>query len=294
MRLCEPAVILDEGHKATSDLARKTLEGFNASVVVELSATPPEDANVLVRVTGKELLDEQMIKLPINIANSNQKSWKDCLTQSKDKKSELEKKLKFKDTKDFIKRVPISIEQMRILVRIGGFSFTGKNKKELLWEIHTLISPVKRKESKNELFEVVHKEWKLPTLSTNKLDEAFDEMELLGFSLCSPFELLRDKITATLTAKELTQYSNKTVTIVGYLINVKNTQTSSGNRMCFGTFIDIEGRWIDTVHFPPSARQFPFIGPGCYTLTGKVVTEYDFTTVEVESMKRLAVVDREV
>jgi len=91
VRLCEPAVILDEGHKATSSLARQTIEGFNASVVVELSATPPKEANVLVRVSGKELLDEQMIKLPINIANSNQKSWKDCLTQARDKREELGK-----------------------------------------------------------------------------------------------------------------------------------------------------------------------------------------------------------
>lgn len=91
VRLCEPAVILDEGHKATSSLARQTIEGFNASIVVELSATPPKEANVLVRVTGKELLDEQMIKLPMNIANSNQKSWKDCLTQARDKRDELAK-----------------------------------------------------------------------------------------------------------------------------------------------------------------------------------------------------------
>lgn len=91
VRLCEPAVILDEGHKATSGLARRTIEGFNASIVVELSATPPKDANVLVRVSGKELLDEQMIKLPINIANSNQKSWKECLTQARDKREALSK-----------------------------------------------------------------------------------------------------------------------------------------------------------------------------------------------------------
>jgi type III restriction enzyme len=89
--LCEPAVILDEGHKATSDLARKTIEEFNASIVVELSATPPKEANVLVRVTGKELLDEQMIKLPINIANSNQPSWKNCLTQAREKREHLAK-----------------------------------------------------------------------------------------------------------------------------------------------------------------------------------------------------------
>jgi type III restriction enzyme len=77
VRLCEPAVILDEGHKATSALARQTIEGFNASIVVELSATPPKEANVLVRVSGQELLVEQMIKPPINISNSNQKSWRD-------------------------------------------------------------------------------------------------------------------------------------------------------------------------------------------------------------------------
>ena len=89
VRLCQPAVILDEGHKATSALARKTIEGFNASIVIELSATPQKEANILVTVTGRELLNEQMIKLPINVANSNQKSWKECLTQARDRRAEL-------------------------------------------------------------------------------------------------------------------------------------------------------------------------------------------------------------
>jgi type III restriction enzyme len=91
VRLCEPAVILDEGHKATSDLARQTIEGFNAAIVVELSATPHRGANVLVRVDGMELLQEEMIKLPINIANSNQKDWKQCLSQARDKREELKR-----------------------------------------------------------------------------------------------------------------------------------------------------------------------------------------------------------
>jgi type III restriction enzyme len=89
VRLCEPAVILDEGHKATSTLARQTVEGFNPAVVVELSATPARGANVVVRVSGQELLDEEMIKLPINVANSNVLSWKDCLTQARDKRERL-------------------------------------------------------------------------------------------------------------------------------------------------------------------------------------------------------------
>ena len=82
-------MILDEGHRATTELARKTIEGFNPSIVVELSATPKEGANILVRVSGKELLDEQMIKLPINISASAVKNWRDCLTMARDKRQEL-------------------------------------------------------------------------------------------------------------------------------------------------------------------------------------------------------------
>ena len=156
-----------------------------------------------------------------------------------------------------------------------------------------LINPGKKQEKVQELFEIKPKQWALPALSSTNLDEAFDEMELLGFSLCSPFDLLREKLTSTLTARELSLHKNQTVRIAGYLINTKRTSTSKGEQMYFGTFLDIEGRWIDTVHFPPSAKQFPFSGPGCYLLTGKVVEEYDFTSIEISEMKRLAVVDRE-
>lgn len=92
VRLCRPAVILDEGHKATSALAQRTIETFNATIVVELSATPHKGANVVSRVSGQELLDEQMIKLPLNIATSGQKNWKDALTQARDKRLALLKK----------------------------------------------------------------------------------------------------------------------------------------------------------------------------------------------------------
>lgn len=87
----EPAVILDEGHKAYSELAQKTIEGFNASLVVELSATPSPEANILCRVSGEELLKEGMIKLPINICNSNEGRWENCLSKAKLKREELGK-----------------------------------------------------------------------------------------------------------------------------------------------------------------------------------------------------------
>jgi DNA polymerase-3 subunit alpha len=198
----------------------------------------------------------------------------------------------FKDLYDFLKRVSISLDQIRLLIRAGAFSFTGKNKKELLWEAHLTINPLKKRE-KNELFEIETKKYKLPKLIDNWLDNAFDEIELLGFPLCSPFELIKDPPKVNLTAKELKNHKGKTVEIIGYMITVKNTGTSKGERMHFGTFLDSEGYWIDTVHFPPSARAYPFIGPGCYHLKGMVVEEFDHITLEVNEMKRLPMLNQD-
>ena len=153
VRLCEPAVILDEGHKATSELARKTIEGFNASVVVELSATPPREANVLIRVSGKELLDEQMIKLPINIANSNQKSWKDCLTQARDKREELGKLAAkhFKATEKIIRPIVlVQVERTGKDQRDAGFVHSEDVKDYLIQRLGIPQSAIAIKSSETD------------------------------------------------------------------------------------------------------------------------------------------------
>lgn len=92
VKMCRPVVILDEGHKATSQLAQSTIEGFNSSILVELSATPHKGANVLARVSGQQLLDEHMIKLPLNIGTSGMSDWKALLTRARDKRQALQNK----------------------------------------------------------------------------------------------------------------------------------------------------------------------------------------------------------
>jgi DNA polymerase-3 subunit alpha len=198
----------------------------------------------------------------------------------------------FKDLYDFIKRVNISLDQLRILIRSGAFNFTGINKKKLLWEAHMMVNPIK-KDRKNELFDIEPKKYKLPKLNDSWIDNAFDEIELFGFSLCSPFKLLKEELKCKLIAKDLKNHIGKTVEIVGYLVTTKNTQTTRGERMHFGTFLDLEGMWIDTVHFPPSVRAFPFRGPGCYLLKGKVVEEFDHITIEIQEQERLVTLNRE-
>ena len=61
--------------------------------------------------------------------------------------------------------------------------------------------------------------------------------------------------------------------------------------MFFGTFIDRDGDFIDTVHFPPVATKFPFRGKGIYSINGKVIEEFNCINIEVISMKKLAVVE---
>ena len=92
LRIIRPVVVLDEGHRAMSELAFRTLYGFNPCFVLELTATPqdvqpkggnnPREArysNVLVEVTGKELDREGMIKMPLNLDPRQGSDWKATL-----------------------------------------------------------------------------------------------------------------------------------------------------------------------------------------------------------------------
>jgi len=192
----------------------------------------------------------------------------------------------FGGLEDFVKKVSVSLEQLVLLIRVGGFRFTGKGKKELLWQAHFLLGSAKKSHPLPRLFDPPVKEFTLPELSFDLLEDAFDEMELMGFPLCSPFSLLKDELKSDLRVNNLSAHLGEIVTIVGYLVTIKNTGTSRGEQMHFGTFLDIDGHFIDTVHFPPVAAQYPFRGRGIYTITGKVVEEFEFYTIEVTAMEK--------
>jgi DNA polymerase-3 subunit alpha len=193
----------------------------------------------------------------------------------------------FSSLADFVNRVPISLEQLLILIRIDAFRFTGKTKKELLWEAHHLLGHSKVTKPEPTLFQPEVREYELPDLWEHELESAFDELELLGFPLTSPFNLLARQAPSLLKSADLPKFINQTVAIVGYLITRKPTRTSSGENMSFGTFLDMDGYWLDTVHFADSFKRYPFRGPGCYLIRGKVVEEYGFISIEVNQMYRL-------
>jgi DNA-directed DNA polymerase III PolC len=213
----------------------------------------------------------------------------------------------FSSLADFMKRVSIAVEQLRILIRVGAFRFTGRTKKQLLWDIHTEVGAAKKTVAKKELFETEKKEYVLPPLYHGRLDDAYDELELLGFPLCSPFELINGSQksevrsptsdfrlpTSDLLASDLKNHKNKTIEIIGYHVTSKHTQTKHKDHMMFGTFLDREGFFFDTVHFPKIAAQFPFTGRGCYCIKGKVAEEFGFYSIDVIEMNRLDFITRE-
>lgn len=103
LRVIRPVVVMDEGHRAISDLAFSTLYGFNPCFVLELTATPqdvqprggrnPREgryANVLVEVTGRELDREGMIKMPLNLDPRQGNDWKATLNAALSKLNALD------------------------------------------------------------------------------------------------------------------------------------------------------------------------------------------------------------
>jgi len=94
LRLLKPLVIIDEGHKAYSEGARSTINNFNPSFILELSATPPPASNELVRITGRELHEEEMIKLDIHLINKTSLKWHDTMLASLEKLNELDQQAK--------------------------------------------------------------------------------------------------------------------------------------------------------------------------------------------------------
>lgn len=138
------------------------------------------------------------------------------------------------------------------------------------------------------LFQQEVKEFKIPELYYHPLENAYDEIELLGFPVTrSSFELLENRQLPQTYAADLPRLIGQNVAIVGSLFHVKRTRTNNGKTMNFGVFIDIEGHWIDTVQFPEIASRYPFSGGGCYLIKGKVVEEFGFISIEVAELYRL-------
>lgn len=98
LRLHRPMVIVDEAHNARTDLSFDTLQRFDPSLILELTATPQLKAdpkkgtvpsNVLYHVSAASLKAAEMIKLPIRLETET--DWKKVVGGALDCREALEK-----------------------------------------------------------------------------------------------------------------------------------------------------------------------------------------------------------
>jgi DNA polymerase III alpha subunit len=193
---------------------------------------------------------------------------------------------------DFIDRISPGIEQLNMLIRIGAFRFSGKPKKELLWEANFLHKKNTRPSGSGFLFGNEQRHFNLPELVQHPLDDALDEIELLGFPLCNVFELVKENPKNFLAARDLPLYIGKEVSVLGWLITSKPVHTVNNQTMHFHTFLDGHGDWLDTLFFPDTSKYYPVTGKGCYSMKGKVVEEFGVYSVEVSQCRKIGLRDR--
>jgi DNA polymerase-3 subunit alpha len=198
----------------------------------------------------------------------------------------------YKDLEDFIMRTNIGLEVLRILIRIDALRFTGHDKRRLLWDAYMLFNKDRNKnpDATPAMFSVNIPKWEIPKLAHNKIEDAYDEMELLEFPVTlTTFNMLKTKSRGDCMAKDLMKFLNKKVRMVGNYVTYKWVHTVKGETMAFGTFLDEEGNFYDTSHFPPCLKAYPFQGNGNYAILGKVIEDFGFPSIEVEKMAKLPI-----
>lgn len=203
---------------------------------------------------------------------------------------ERERNGEYRSLEDFIRRIPIGIETVQVLIFIGAFRFTKKPKNELLVEARVLLVNFKPENRGLMLIEEPVQEFKLPELKREQFEDAFDEIELMGFPIsCSPFDLLQTKYRGSVFVKDLLTFHKRQVKMLAYLISRKHVPTKKGT-MYFGTWIDANGEYFDTAHFPDSLKQYDFQGGGCYLLLGTVEVDFHFPTITIHKMAKMPMI----
>ena len=200
----------------------------------------------------------------------------------------------YKSVEDFFLRnrnSSLGIEQLESLIFVGAFSFTKKTKAQLSIEARFLVNGKPKPSQQGSLFELEQTEFKLPPLEHSDFEDVFDEIQYLGCPISKGiFELLAQHTISTTTVKDFPANANRNIQIVGYLISRKPVPTEQGH-MSFGTWIDKEGVYFDSVHFAQILKRFPFDAAGCYLIEGKVEFDFDFPTIHVRKCVRLPLIN---
>lgn len=150
IRSLNPIVIVDESHHAVSDLSVEMLNNFNPCFVLDLTATPKTNSNIISFVDAIQLKKENMVKLPVIVYN--RKSQNDVYMNAINIRRKLEIKAKKEQEKTGRYIRPIVLFQAQ--PRNNGNSTTYEKIKRILIdcgisESHIAIKTADKDELKN-------------------------------------------------------------------------------------------------------------------------------------------------
>ncbi len=120
---------------------------------------PINESNILCSVSGEELLREGMIKSPINICNSNEGRWEDCLSKAKVKREELARvaaKHYNKTLRDIRPIVLVQVERTGKSQRDASFIHSEGIKEHLIQRLGIAASEIAIKSSEKDDIEGIN------------------------------------------------------------------------------------------------------------------------------------------
>ena len=197
---------------------------------------------------------------------------------------------------NLIKRLNLTQDESASLIKIGALKSIHPNNKTLLWQNYLHFHPQSITKTPQLFPSTPTQEVQTPNFSNSPIDEVFDQYYILGFSLHSPFTVLANTPNLKTRAKDLPKLQNQNISIIGSYVAIKEVHTTAEQTMYFGTFLDQDGQIFDTIHFPSNSKSNKLPrsrGINCYKITGKVVNEYDFISIDVHSIEHEPVIDRE-
>lgn len=87
-----PVVIVDESHHTAGELSVEMLKNLNPSFILDLTATPRKNSNIIAYVDAMQLKSANMVKLPVIVYN--RPSQEEVITDALDLRNKLEEEAK--------------------------------------------------------------------------------------------------------------------------------------------------------------------------------------------------------
>jgi len=156
-----------------------------------------------------------------------------------------------------------------------------------MWFAHLNNNSYKSQHNQPQLLKPKRVNYSLPLLKSEHIIDAYDNLELLGFTLHNDFNFIKPGNYPTTKARDLKNFVGREITILGKLVTSKTTKTSKGDYMAFSTFLDRKGVCFDSVQFPKVMAKYPVIGMGIYFINGTVTEDLGYYAITTEQLVKV-------